>query len=164
MQTPSLGATPQNWLQCTERKAAMHRPMCPASGTRTECEIPKSRRARVKPWRPQKMWHRSLLETNTTYMCLKASGLSPVCERLPTIWLQALDEYVFGMLRNVETDLGAVRAAQQRTTAAQLGISALDPMDELDSLPERIRFINRLAAEVLPCCLRAPHLPLRVSD
>lgn len=64
--------------------------------------------------------------------------------------MQALDEYVWNLLRSVSTDLDAVRAAKQRTTAAQLGISALDPMDELDSIPHRIRFINRLAKQVYP--------------
>lgn len=64
------------------------------------------------------------------------------------VLLQALDEYVWNLLRSVSTDLDAVRAAKQRTTAAQLGISALDPMDELDSIPHRIRFINRLAKQV----------------
>ena len=62
--------------------------------------------------------------------------------------MQALDEYVWSLLKYVRTDLAAVRAAQRRTTAAQLGIEPRDPMDELLSVPERIRFINRLAAQV----------------
>ena len=63
-----------------------------------------------------------------------------------------MDDYVWGLLKYVYTDLLEVRAAQQRTTAAQLGISVLDPMDELASIPERIRFINSLAAEVGRYC------------
>ena len=66
--------------------------------------------------------------------------------------LQALDVYVWRLLSSVETDLSTVRAAKQHTTAAQLGISALDPMDELTSISTRIRFINRLAAEVYFHC------------
>ena len=64
--------------------------------------------------------------------------------------IQALDVYMWSLLKSVSTDLSTVRAAKQRTTAAQLGMSARDPMNELASIPARICFINRLAAEVGP--------------
>ena len=62
--------------------------------------------------------------------------------------MQALGEYTAELLQHVEHDIAAVQAAQHRTTAAELGIAPLDAMADLDSIPARIQFINRLASEV----------------
>ena len=52
------------------------------------------------------------------------------------------------MFSRPEMRLDVVSAAQSRTTAAELGLSTADPLDELESLPQRIQFLNDLVAGV----------------
>ena len=61
---------------------------------------------------------------------------------------QDLGEYTAGLLQHVEHDLTAARAAQRHMTAAELGITPLDGMADLESIPARVKFIDRLASEV----------------
>jgi len=63
---------------------------------------------------------------------------------------QDLGEYTAGLLQHVEHDLTAARAAQRHTTAADLGITPLDAMADMESIPARISFINSLSSAVRP--------------
>lgn len=62
--------------------------------------------------------------------------------------MQELTEYERRMLEHPETREDVVRAAQHRTTAADLGIAASDDLKDLESLPARVAFLNSLADQV----------------
>ena len=61
---------------------------------------------------------------------------------------QDLGAYTTRLLQHVEQDLTAARAAQRHTTAAELGITPLDAMADVESIPARISLVNRLASKV----------------
>ena len=64
------------------------------------------------------------------------------------MYVQELTRYEAALWRHPETDKGVVRAAQHRTTAAELGILPSDNLSDLASVPTRIAFLNQLADRV----------------
>jgi hypothetical protein len=61
------------------------------------------------------------------------------------VYVQELTRYEAALWRHPETREGVVRAAQHRTTAAELGILPADNLSDLASMPTRIAFLNQLA-------------------
>ncbi len=62
---------------------------------------------------------------------------------------QELTQYEAKMVQHPEMREEVVRAAQHRTTAAELGITASDDLKDLESLPTRVAFLNSLADQVV---------------
>ena len=78
--------------------------------------------------------------------CAESGGVGPAagaCRHM-----QELTRYEAALWRHPETDEGVVRAAQHRTTAAELGILPSDSLADLASMPTRIAFLNQLADRV----------------
>lgn len=59
-----------------------------------------------------------------------------------------LQAYTQRMLEGMTASAAEAARRQQRVTAAELGLRAADPLDELASLPARIAYLNQLAEEV----------------
>lgn len=62
--------------------------------------------------------------------------------------MQELSRYEADLLAHPETRDNLVKAAQHRTTAADLGIMPLDDLRDLHSITARITFLNILANKV----------------
>ena len=77
-------------------------------------------------------------------------GAQPLHHSILPALAQDLGEYTSGLLQHVEHDLTAARAAQRHTTAADLSITPLDAMEDVESIPARISFINSLSSQVSP--------------
>ncbi|KAG2496863.1 hypothetical protein HYH03_005265 [Edaphochlamys debaryana] len=76
-----------------------------------------------------------------------------------------LRDYFLAMQATPDVNCTAQLANQSRPTSAELGLSPWDPMDELESLPTRIAFLNQLTEQV--CTNRSsrpgPGASLRVA-
>lgn len=62
---------------------------------------------------------------------------------------QELREYEKKLLTSWTTDAGAAAQSQARPDAAELSLRAVDPMQDVSSIPARVGFLNELADEVL---------------
>ena len=67
-----------------------------------------------------------------------------------------LAAYAGSLAANMTLDVAEAAARQRRTTAAELGLAAVDPLDEVASIPTRVAFLNGLAEEVR----RSPRMAL----
>ena len=73
-----------------------------------------------------------------------------------------LAAYADAMAANMTEDVAAAAARQRRTTAAELGLAAVDALDDVASIPARITFLNSLAEEVgAGCALPGAHCACR---
>lgn len=72
---------------------------------------------------------------------------------------QELTKYETALFHHPEVREAVVRAAQHRTTAAELGIMPSDSLKDLDSLPARIAFLNGLAETVSIVSIHMMRMP-----
>lgn len=59
-----------------------------------------------------------------------------------------LKAYLLEQIKRMTTNMTEVRTAQHHTTAQEMGMEPWDAMEEIESIPFRIRMVNDLTQEV----------------
>lgn len=59
-----------------------------------------------------------------------------------------LKAYIVEQIQMMTTNLTEVRAAQHHTTAKEMGMEPWDDMEEIESIPFRVKMVNELNQEV----------------